>query len=720
MKVALLFLTYGNPIHEDKWNEYLTNQDIQILIHAKYLDTLNEIWRPHLSSKLIDTAWGSMSIVNATLLLMKQAFDSGADWFVLCSEDSYPLLSSNELIAFLTNETKSIFHLTDPVKNPNKTSQWFAINREDASTIVNNLNIQLESGTIGNKQLVDRIVRTFPKKAAADELFFLPLLKNLTPNYQYKSGMVHYVKWMSQWVSKHPTIFNRLLPNDQQIIRESNALFIRKTFPTFENVTIVPKQNALVVTLGTENIGKTDYSELIASTKETHDLFLLVMVDNMNDISDNLKTNCIQSYSVVWNMVDTAYVALKTILPYSNVTVLKEKDPPAIETMPTNAKAESDEIKPAKKILQIPSQVKPSQVKPLQNQPKADIVPRSRVSLYDYNPRYKIAFMFLLREDLNQPQIWDQYFTRESDYSVSLYTHSKNDRYLRTRWLYNSLIRNLKRTEWGHIVDAYFSLLSAAMENPDNQKFIFISESCLPIMSFRDLKHFLDGTDYRESLVHFMNISTYDQHERIEKQPNYQRFGQFTKHYARMCLSRYHVEKLLRSPRDAIDFFIRMHVGDEFFLTLLNARPGYDYFTEKIITYDNWDDVHYEVRQIKERLKSLEHEQNYKRTDSHNDEIQYLKRKINDISKNPKTYYEVTNRDIERAFQSGAFFWRKFPEDIRMGQYYTNYGALKRPYSRRGGRKRTKKYVMRKNKKNESKRRKRKQTTSRKTKRNKK
>jgi hypothetical protein len=56
-----------------------------------------------------------------------------------------------------------------------------------------------------------------------------------------------------------------------------------------------------------------------------------------------------------------------------------------------------------------------------------------------------------------------------------------------------------------------------------------------------------------------------------------------------------------------------MHVGDEFFLTLLNAKPKQDYMLDKTITYDNWEDVQVEVNKLKKQIYELKTKIEYKK-----------------------------------------------------------------------------------------------------------
>ena len=152
-----------------------------------------------------------------------------------------------------------------------------------------------------------------------------------------------------------------------------------------------------------------------------------------------------------------------------------------------------------------------------------------------------------------------------------------------------------------------------------------------------------------------MRLSQYDRKERIETQPHYQAIPFFQKHYARMCLSRYHVNKLLQSPY--LEFFHRMHVGDEFFLSSIGIQPNKDYVKPFEITYDNWEDTTERVDQLKEENKTL--------GNSPFEEDLYRRNKAlqAEIGKNPKTYTTITTEEIETALHKESFFWRKFTAD---------------------------------------------------------
>ncbi len=134
-----------------------------------------------------------------------------------------------------------------------------------------------------------------------------------------------------------------------------------------------------------------------------------------------------------------------------------------------------------------------------------------------------------------------------------------------------------------------------------------------------------------------------------------------------------------------------MHVGDEFFLTLIHARGGNDFIKQSTITYDNWEDVKKEANSIKNKIDRIKIEYEHlskQEYDNAKREVDQLTTTMNNLRKNPKTYYEITNYDVNRAFNSGAFFWRKFPSHPILREiykYYNRDGTLFIPRGRYGG-----------------------------------
>ena len=274
----------------------------------------------------------------------------------------------------------------------------------------------------------------------------------------------------------------------------------------------------------------------------------------------------------------------------------------------------------------------------------------------------KIAFLFLTLDNPHFTDLWDEYFKGHEN-KFNIYIHPKYPQ--KVTWNKQHIIQNLKETKWGFIVNAYYELLHAAY-NDDllNYKFVTISESCVPIKSFD--KFYKDVMDDPRSWVKIMDISKYDQGARINVQPKKNRPKKFIKHYARFCLNRHHVKKLL-SKQDKLRFFYNMHVGDEFFLSVLkNIQHEARNFA---VTHDDWDYVKKKVKMLKNKKKKLYELQESKKIDC-TKKLAQITELINDIAKNPKTIVDVTTDDLQNITMSESYFYRKFSKDSDIYKYW--------------------------------------------------
>uniref|UniRef100_A0A0G4FFD3 Glycosyl transferase 64 domain-containing protein n=1 Tax=Chromera velia CCMP2878 TaxID=1169474 RepID=A0A0G4FFD3_9ALVE len=100
----------------------------------------------------------------------------------------------------------------------------------------------------------------------------------------------------------------------------------------------------------------------------------------------------------------------------------------------------------------------------------------------------KIAFLFLVREKVFHPDLWEDFFRHEEDRGLwSLYINVGNasvtveDAKRQTSpFIASHLIRRVE-AGWGALVEATNNLYKAALEDPDNQMFVLLSESTLPV-----------------------------------------------------------------------------------------------------------------------------------------------------------------------------------------------------------------------------------------------
>lgn len=102
----------------------------------------------------------------------------------------------------------------------------------------------------------------------------------------------------------------------------------------------------------------------------------------------------------------------------------------------------------------------------------------------------KVALLFLTRSDLNHSQLWQNWIDPEK---YNVYNHSKTP--VQDPWFAQFRIAETQPNEWGWILLAEQALLKAALQNPENCKFVFLSESCVPIRTTDQVYDFLTADD---------------------------------------------------------------------------------------------------------------------------------------------------------------------------------------------------------------------------------
>jgi len=216
----------------------------------------------------------------------------------------------------------------------------------------------------------------------------------------------------------------------------------------------------------------------------------------------------------------------------------------------------------------------------------------------------KIAFLFLTRGDLNQPQFWKTFFQNASaPDQYNIYNHPKNPSQIPTgSILKGRTIPNvLKKTKWGDLslVKATLRLLRHAYRaDSQNQKFILLSESCIPIRSFEYIHQSLD--DHKLSYIWSYNLKMRPNQKAIGR-----RYKNFTakkliskKRYRNqsqwMILDRHHVKVILENSKGFLKHFTKVNIPDEvFFINLLLLKLSAHEFKTEIVnkrkTYKVWD-----------------------------------------------------------------------------------------------------------------------------------
>lgn len=119
---------------------------------------------------------------------------------------------------------------------------------------------------------------------------------------------------------------------------------------------------------------------------------------------------------------------------------------------------------------------------------RASMVPR--VEEYPFQRVPKVAFLFLTRGPLPLAPLWERFF-RGHEGLYSIYVHALPG-YHRRSFLEGRQIPS-QEVSWGSItlVDAEKRLLANALLDWSNERFVLVSESCIPVFNFRTVYEYL-------------------------------------------------------------------------------------------------------------------------------------------------------------------------------------------------------------------------------------
>ncbi|GAQ88654.1 hypothetical protein KFL_004490010 [Klebsormidium nitens] len=111
----------------------------------------------------------------------------------------------------------------------------------------------------------------------------------------------------------------------------------------------------------------------------------------------------------------------------------------------------------------------------------------------------KIAFMFLTRGTIPLESVWDRFF-QGYEWLYSIYVHSRPGFTLNETTSNSTVFRGRsipsEEVFWGGItvIDAERRLLARALRDPLNERFVLVSETCIPVWTFPYAYEYLMGT----------------------------------------------------------------------------------------------------------------------------------------------------------------------------------------------------------------------------------
>jgi hypothetical protein len=239
--VAFLFLTRGDVNHPQIWREYLNEagDSAKVLAHTKDTSQLAEdsfLAHAQIREK-VDTAWGSISLVHATLALLRAALEDGeSTHFILVSESCVPVRPFDDLSSGLRLDDRSRIRVStqeevrraghvdkarvlDAISGIEKKfalfqHQWMCLCREDALIVT------------------EKDWTPFFKNVyVPDECFFATVLaaSGKSPMHSAANRQLTWSDWHRG--GDHPQNYVQVLPRVAAQIAESGCYFARKFAP---------------------------------------------------------------------------------------------------------------------------------------------------------------------------------------------------------------------------------------------------------------------------------------------------------------------------------------------------------------------------------------------------------------------------------------------------------------------------------------------------------
>jgi hypothetical protein len=242
----------------------------------------------------------------------------------------------------------------------------------------------------------------------------------------------------------------------------------------------------------------------------------------------------------------------------------------------------------------------------------------------------KIAFLFLIYDEINQEKMWKKFFDGVDKNKYSIYIHSKETNDTKVlKYFEDKKLDMTLPTKYGDISLVYVQklLLKMAMKDKDNFKFIFVSNSCIPVKSFDYIYESL--TDGDESYFEIAKQSAC--FPRCNKVLNFLDKNDIYK-ASQWCILNQEHAKLCLEDIKIIEYFNGVFAPDEhYFITLCML-----YCPENIVndgkTFANWDES-------------------------------------NDPGGcSPKTYNFITSAEFKKLKESAYFFARKFTKECQIYQ----------------------------------------------------
>ncbi|KAL5723886.1 Glycosyltransferase bc10 [Ranunculus cassubicifolius] len=274
----------------------------------------------------------------------------------------------------------------------------------------------------------------------------------------------------------------------------------------------------------------------------------------------------------------------------------------------------------------------------------------------------KIAFLFIARNRLPLDVVWDAFFKGDKEQRFSIYIHSRpgflfNKGTTKSAYFYDRQISDSIQVDWGEatMILAERILLNSSLKDADNRRFVFLSDSCIPLYNFSYTYDYIMSTptSFVDSFADTKDGRYNPKMDPIVPVHNWRKGSQWA------VLTRKHAKVVLRDNavlpifqrhcqrKSLPEFWRERHIPadtskehncipDEHYVQTLLAQEGLEgEITRRTLTHTAWDVP--TSRATRERERRGWHPTTYRLSDATPEVIQAIK----DID---NVYYETEYR----------------------------------------------------------------------------
>ncbi|GJP51066.1 hypothetical protein CLOM_g10235 [Closterium sp. NIES-68] len=200
----------------------------------------------------------------------------------------------------------------------------------------------------------------------------------------------------------------------------------------------------------------------------------------------------------------------------------------------------------------------------------------------------KIAFLFLVRGPLPLERVWQRFFQgHEGRYSIYIHASTADfecDKHVNSSVFRGRQIPSVPIT-WGgpNLIRAERRLLAAALADPANQRFVLLSESCLPLFNFTHVFDYLMASDKSFVTSHSSVWRYRKQMAPVIKGRDFKKGSQW------FVLTRPHAAKVVEDSK-FYETFVKTNaeIPDESYIQTILALLDKDAVEPRSVLYVHW------------------------------------------------------------------------------------------------------------------------------------